>query len=279
MKLNLGCGNVFVDDGTWLNIDFHSGSRGVRAVNLLKGLPVASESFSVVYSSHFFEHIPRALVPDFLNECFRVLRPGGVLRLVLPDLQEMTRTYLQLRDSKDDMKADFLVLQIVDQCVRKDTGGELAGFYQALRRSDDKAMIEFVYERNGSDVYSNRTPQGSRTRAPNALSVIRSFQRFMSWFTGSYLQAALALVPRSFRTLNVSMASVGELHHWVWDFRQLQVSLEQHGFANVSRHSAVSSSIEGFPFFPLDLDASGRARKGAESMYVEAVRVPISASD
>ena len=87
-----------------------------------------------------------------------------------------------------------------------------------------------------------------------------------------WTRAVLRLLPQAFRTQNVCLAEVGERHHWLWDFHQLQQELEAAGFTGVQRHSAYSSAIPDFPFYPLDTGPDGRPRKGAESMYVEAVK-------
>jgi hypothetical protein len=77
-------------------------------------------------------------------------------------------------------------------------------------------------------------------------------------------------LPTAFRAQNVSMAGIGERHHWLWDFHQLQQALKTAGFTSVERRSANTSALADFPFHPLDVDAEGRTRKGAESMFVEA---------
>jgi hypothetical protein len=72
--------------------------------------------------------------------------------------------------------------------------------------------------------------------------------------------------PPTFRTQNVSLAGVGERHHWLWDFHQLQQELEAAGFTGVQHRTSNSSAIPDFPFHPLDIEADGSPRKGAESM-------------
>jgi predicted SAM-dependent methyltransferase len=80
-------------------------------------LPLKREIADLVYSSHFLEHIPYSKVTDFLYEILRILKPGGV-RLVLPDLENMANSYVNLRKLGNHQKADFLVLEMIDQCVR-----------------------------------------------------------------------------------------------------------------------------------------------------------------
>ena len=52
--------------------------------NLLEPLPLDDGTCSAVYSSNVLEHIPKDKAPAFIAECFRVLVPGGVLRIVVP---------------------------------------------------------------------------------------------------------------------------------------------------------------------------------------------------
>jgi SAM-dependent methyltransferase len=67
--------------------------------DLRKGVPFDSDVFDVVYHSHFMEHLDRRVVPGFLRECRRVLKPAGILRVVVPDLQVFCRNYLDSYES------------------------------------------------------------------------------------------------------------------------------------------------------------------------------------
>lgn len=58
-------------------------------------LPYANESVDKIYSSHFLEHIPEDRGRKVLRECYRVLRKGGVMRLVVPDLTWHARRYIE----------------------------------------------------------------------------------------------------------------------------------------------------------------------------------------
>ncbi|MGZ5191826.1 MAG: class I SAM-dependent methyltransferase, partial [Flavisolibacter sp.] len=61
---------------------------------MLECLPVPDSTATVVYSSHFLEHIPRDQVTSFLAECYRIIKSGGRLRLVLPDWEILCSVYL-----------------------------------------------------------------------------------------------------------------------------------------------------------------------------------------
>lgn len=72
--------------------------------NAVRRIPLPDASASVVYSSHMFEHFSQAEARGFLAEVRRVLVPGGVLRLAVPDLLKLVRRYVE--ETKD---ADALV--------------------------------------------------------------------------------------------------------------------------------------------------------------------------
>lgn len=119
-RLHLGCGLNAPED--WLNVDgsaqvwfaqhprikrllvaarLYPASQAaipwpanVLRLDLRKPLPFDNNRFAAVYSSHTFEHLYRAQAENLARECFRVLKPGGVCRLVLPDLEAAVRRYL-----------------------------------------------------------------------------------------------------------------------------------------------------------------------------------------
>lgn len=90
-RLHLGCGDNVIPG--WTNVDLRS-TRRVVGLNLTKVLPVESGSIDYIYSEHFIEHIPLPAAQQLLQECRRVLRPGGVLRLSTPDLAKLASEYL-----------------------------------------------------------------------------------------------------------------------------------------------------------------------------------------
>lgn len=55
--------------------------------DLAKGLPYTDHTVPAVFSSHFFEHIRRDEALSLLRECRRVLKPNGIIRICVPDLQ------------------------------------------------------------------------------------------------------------------------------------------------------------------------------------------------
>jgi predicted SAM-dependent methyltransferase len=89
-KLHIGCGKHPLPG--WLNTDFepHAGEMFLDAT---QPFPLADESFDYIYSEHMIEHVPFPAGQAMFDECFRVLRPSGVLRISTPDLAFLWRIY------------------------------------------------------------------------------------------------------------------------------------------------------------------------------------------
>jgi predicted SAM-dependent methyltransferase len=90
--------------------------------DLRKGIPCADGAADAVYHSHVLEHIDRDAVPAFFAEVRRVLRPGGIHRVVVPDLEQAVRAYLASLDA-DAPDHDKTVEPLLDQSVRREASG------------------------------------------------------------------------------------------------------------------------------------------------------------
>ena len=91
-RLNWGCGTS--PDPGWINSDIKDDPAVDIACDILDGLPLESDSIDYAVSIHA---LPELRLPDqvpALMELRRVLVPGGVLRLALPDLDRGIRAYL-----------------------------------------------------------------------------------------------------------------------------------------------------------------------------------------
>jgi SAM-dependent methyltransferase len=66
---------------------FKSLPDNIMVHNLARGLPFDSDSIDVVYHSHLLEHFDREPARAFLREVRRVLKPGGIQRIVVPDME------------------------------------------------------------------------------------------------------------------------------------------------------------------------------------------------
>jgi predicted SAM-dependent methyltransferase len=98
--VHLGCG--FIDSPEFTNVDAEPLAH-VHHVRDVRDLSVFNDaSVDMVYACHVFEHIPPRDQSRVLWEWKRVLRPGGVLRLSVPDFELLVRIY---RDCGDDVDA------------------------------------------------------------------------------------------------------------------------------------------------------------------------------
>lgn len=98
-RLHLGCGKRYIPG--FFHIDLvpyghvdHMGS--VERLDL-----IASESVELIYACHVLEHFGRYQVFDVVSEWYRVLRPGGILRVAVPDFAAAARYYLANGDIRD----------------------------------------------------------------------------------------------------------------------------------------------------------------------------------
>ncbi|MBT9444345.1 MAG: methyltransferase domain-containing protein [Hyphomonadaceae bacterium] len=78
----------------------------VRYGDITKGLPFEDGSVSAVYASHVLEHLSFEDFYAALEETRRILRPGGVFRLIVPDLAGRARRYLAAHEKGDAAAAE-----------------------------------------------------------------------------------------------------------------------------------------------------------------------------
>jgi predicted SAM-dependent methyltransferase len=96
--LNLGCGHSAHPD--FINLDWAWKRQIDICWDLAKELPLEDASLSGIYSEHCLEHLPLPVIDRVLADCYRILKPGGVLRIVVPD-GEMYLTGYSARHNGD----------------------------------------------------------------------------------------------------------------------------------------------------------------------------------
>jgi predicted SAM-dependent methyltransferase len=91
-KLQLGAADKPLPG--WLNTDLHDyGRSDIVFLDARQRFPLPDASFDFVYSEHMLEHLSYADGQRCLRECFRVLRPGGTIRIATPSLERLARLY------------------------------------------------------------------------------------------------------------------------------------------------------------------------------------------
>ena len=82
--LNIGSGEAWTH-WFWQGIDQMDGSY----LDKNSVLPYGSNTIDTVYSSHFFEHVDDVTASNIFGEVYRVLKPGGIFRILLPDFEQI----------------------------------------------------------------------------------------------------------------------------------------------------------------------------------------------
>lgn len=259
---NLGCGARTHPD--WINIDIVPQAPGVIAHDLSRGVPLQDASCDVVYHAHLLEHLRRPDALDFMRECLRVLKPGGVLRVATPDLERMARLYLDALQSTGDGSAqrhEWITLEMYDQAVREESGGQMR---EHLKRHPLPAEA-FVLERIGQEGREiiealRKNPTAPATAPPSRRE--RLIDALRTVFLGR--RDRLALRIGRFRL-------GGEVHQWMYDRCSLARLMTDAGFENPLPQTATSSLIAGWSAFHLDTQPDGAVIK-PDSMYMESTR-------
>jgi SAM-dependent methyltransferase len=188
-RLNLGCGPDAPPN--WLNVDgswnawlsshryLRRGLEALRVVDpnvgakwnvkpvvhdITRPLPFDSDSFSAVYSSHVLEHLYLEDARSLLKECHRVLRRGGVIRIVVPDLQAMVSVYIRnkseaLTTGSKQLAADALNEKLGFRGPRPPAGNALFRLYSLWKdfhhhrwMYDSDSLIQYVREAGFEEV-------------------------------------------------------------------------------------------------------------------------------
>lgn len=77
----------------WLNTTLTPFQPGTIFLDASRPFPIPDASFALVFGEHVIEHLEFHEAALMLDECFRVLRPGGRLRLATPDLAQIIALY------------------------------------------------------------------------------------------------------------------------------------------------------------------------------------------
>ena len=264
--LNLGCGQRFHSD--WENVDFLPGGSSVRTHDLRKGIPFPDLSFDVVYHSHVLEHFSKVEGMQLLRQCHRVLRVDGIVRVAVPDLEQIARLYLEALDKslggdRDwQERYDWMILEMYDQTVRDESGGGMLAY---LSR-DPIPQREFVASRMGGELRRLKAPKPKDTHQ----TPLGKGSRILN--LASRKIARLALGRKGIQAHDLGAIRIsGEVHRWMYDRFSLARALEEAGFSCPRKVGPTESGIPEWTKFNLDTEADGSVYK-PDSLYMEAIR-------
>lgn len=275
--LNIGCGSVFHPD--WINIDLVPFSSQVQRCDFRDGLPYPDRELDACYSSHVIEHLTQPEARSLLSECFRVLTSQGVIRIVVPDLENIVKCYLHALNSvaSGDETAipnyDWMMLELYDQTVRCFTGGEM-GQYLASSQIQNK---EFIVSRIGAEAENYWNQQTQKQTTSNQRSRFTQIpSKAWRWWSKVKAKAArnlidLLLGQQAQQAFDEGFfRQSGEIHRWMYDRFSLRRLLEQAGFVDVKVCQADESRIPEFDRYQLD-SINGKVRK-PDSLFMEGIK-------
>ncbi len=247
--------------------------------DLRKGIPFPDGVFDAVYHSHVLEHFSKSEALPFLKECRRVLKPGGIIRVVVPDLERMARLYLEsLQRSRQGEEAwqhnyEWIKLEMFDQAVREQEGGDM----DAYLRRQTIPNEEFIIARIGPDgrrvIEESRQALAGGARRRKRRNRRRASLRRMARLVAdrSVLREALIrrLLGEEYRLLELGrFRRMGEVHLWMYDEYALARILTEARFAMPRRVRADESRIPDWVRYGLDTEADGKVHK-PDSLYME----------
>lgn len=162
--LHLGCGSV--KHSKFINIDGVP-SPHIHYVREIDNLAIFKDnSVDLIYACHCLEHFSTFKVPLILNEWFRVLKEGGILRLSVPDFDLLLNVY---RDNENDIKT-ILPYLLGDHSYKFDSHKILfnhssledylkkAGFKHIQQWQPGSSELTTFNDWSGRSIYANGKP-------------------------------------------------------------------------------------------------------------------------
>lgn len=267
--LNLGCGERFHPD--WINIDLTSGRTGVISHDLSKGIPFQSDHADTVYLAAMFEHIRRNDAANFLREIFRVLKPGGIVRVGVPDLEKICRIYLEKLEAaaNGDKQAvhdyDWIVLEMLDQMVRETSGGSMLSYLKRNHLPNEQFVVDRIGDegRKLIDQIRRQQPAVKKSFSQRVRAIARGTRDGLRTIVAGR-KAARAFTIGRFRLS-------GEVHHWMYDRFSLARELMAAGFSEPTVRSASESAIPDWSCYCLDVQSDGTINK-PDLLFMEAIK-------
>ncbi len=246
MKLvNVGCGFTYHKE--WINLDLKE-SEYVKFHNIKESLPFEDNSIDVIYHSHALEHLTKKEGKVFISECYRVLKNKGIMRVVIPDIEQIAREYLANLEQGFNGNDNIVIkhyqwnkIEMFDQMIRRKSGGEM--LEMILNDMIDK---EYVIKRNGDELFP--ILEMDKRKKENMLKSLDSSK------SSSNLQ------------------TTGEIHKWMYDRLDLKILLEDARFQCFKIVKYNESQIPNWSEYKLDTSIYGDYPRKPDSLFVEVVK-------
>lgn len=271
--INIGCGSIH--HPAWINLDISSDDPAVLSVDINSGLPFENACASACYSSHVLEHLDKKAAVDLLAECFRVLKSGGVLRLVVPDLEVITREYLRILndvvgdESERAQDYDWIMLELYDQVARNNPGGGMVEYLSNL----PEGRRAYVRSRVGAEadrIWATSSAASKKYPLVQRIMELCKYQKRFRLKLANCLVCLIAGKSASSSFKRGLFRDSGEIHQWMYDRYSLKRLLAQAGFVDIKTCTSSESSISEFSKYVLD-EKDGVIRK-PDSLFIEAIK-------
>ncbi len=117
--------------------------HGIRWADVRRHIPMNDNSVAVLYASHVVEHLDPEETRGLLQEAKRVLAPGGIIRVVVPDLKKLVDSYIVEGDADSFLEKTLLARPRAHTALDK-LKHAIAGDRHHLWMYDGPSMIRLL---------------------------------------------------------------------------------------------------------------------------------------
>lgn len=152
-KLELGAGGN--GKPGWLSTDLaeHENPNGTftHGLDVRSPFPIKEHTFDYIYSEHMIEHLDFRSGVFMLKQCFRILKAGGVMRIVTPSIEFLLKVLSPNRSSFEQTYVDWSVQNFVPEAFAYTDAFFLNNFMRAWghRFIFDQKTLRYALEQAG----------------------------------------------------------------------------------------------------------------------------------
>lgn len=251
----------------WTNIRFdlmpNARRSWVHAYDVRKGLPFPNATFDAIYAYHIMEHLTFEEGKRFVQDVLRALKPNGIFRTSVPDLEGLCKGYLSsleqaLADPSERSLAEYecCSLKLFEQMVREREGGLHATAIKK-RTWEEEDVRRLMGDTFRTWIGTTDRPLGQRG--------------FLAKFKSRSPKEIFLLALRKAQLLlwRHDPRKTGEAVKWMNDRLSLGRLLQEEGFAEVAPTTYNESRIPNWDRHDLDRSNYGDYPFDPPSIYVE----------
>jgi len=161
MKINLGCG-LQCPEG-WINIDSSFGvyiskypllkkllyfilpasllpnivwPKNTTWMDITKPFKFSSQSIDIIYSSHTLEHLTHIEAKIVFSECYRVMKKGAILRIIVPDFEVLINQYLENKNKNAENAAYIFYKN--------------SGYFEIAEPNNLRSLFKYYFQRKNN---------------------------------------------------------------------------------------------------------------------------------